>query len=346
LKDGIRVHGPETALTDFVRVLSLDNDEQRSREKLGRYIREAAMLLGAGSAAESLALLREARTQYPSHPSLEMVLATAEESFARQNEKEIVAAVRKATLEKEQAGDLVGAREEISKGLRRLPASKDLIQIDISLRERVLLAEREKRIEYLVREIQSAMEQGDWHRAKAENASARNEFPEQIAFDELATQIARSQKDAEVEKALGDARDLLGKGKLEDAAFELANLEPQHGTHTLWKAEKRRLDEYQSFVAELRRAEEFRSRGQREYAKEVVERLMSRASQIPDGTVWVSQAAALLKTIGADTGSSRTGSTTVNKAITGAGKICTACGNMLPEQARFCDRCGKPLAKT
>jgi len=71
VKSGIRLHGQDVVLSDLCRVIGLEIEDRRSRERLDQYRRKAEDLLKSGSPAEALGVLREARSQYPSEPSLE-----------------------------------------------------------------------------------------------------------------------------------------------------------------------------------------------------------------------------------------------------------------------------------
>ena len=127
LKNGLQAHGHDTQLSDLCRVLTLEIEDLRLSERLRRYLADASALLQAGSVSKALALLREARTHYPTEPALELALAIAEEQYTQQSENEIVASVLQTARDKEKAGDFSGAIEEINKGLVRLPTSKDLL---------------------------------------------------------------------------------------------------------------------------------------------------------------------------------------------------------------------------
>jgi eukaryotic-like serine/threonine-protein kinase len=378
VKSGIRLHGQDVVLSDLTRVIGLDIEDRRSRERLDHYRRNAEEFLGSGSPAEALALLREARSQFPSEPSLELLLGKAEERYARQSEHEIVTSVVKASSERQRAGDLAGAIEEIGRGLRRLPAARDLLQAAASLRERIQSSEREKQVDRFVTEIKETIEAADWARARSAIASGKRDFPDQVIFDDLAAQVQSKQHEAETEKALAGVREHLKTGNLERAAVGLADLEPLYGSDGLWKAEKRNLERHQIYVAELRKAEGFRNGGKYEDAEFILRHLVE--SDAPDG-----RAAALLKATALDRASAhraigasrivwpkdelsadrklpvftrvnrnesnpripaprvstpRPPSETPNSRIRGT---CPACRVILPEGALFCDHCGKPV---
>ena len=376
LKSGMRLHGHDVALSDLSRVIGLEIEDRRSAERIENYCSRAEELLRTGSPSDALALLREARSQYPSEPSLELLLGTAEERYARQSEQEIVSSALHASEERERAGDFAGAMEEISRGLRRLPAAKDLLQAATALRDKMQAAERDKQMERVVREIGEAIKIADWARARSGIVAGKREFPEQIVFDELSTQVQSKQHEAETEKALAGVREYLKAGNLERAAVALAELQPVYGFDDVWKAEKRNLERRQAYLAELRKAEELRKTGRYEDAELILQQLAW--NDPPDG-----QAAALLKVNDLDRTSARNAaggsrivwpkdeSWTDGKSLSvpmsaekasGRGPVvqptptprsetpksrlrgmCPACRVILPQGAHFCDRCGRPV---
>jgi hypothetical protein len=375
LKSGIRLHGQDVALSDLSRVIGLETEDRRSIERLDNYCRKAEELLRSGSPSEALALLREARSQYPSEPSLELLLGTAEEKYARQSEHEIVTSVLHASSERQKTGDLAGAMEEIGRGLRRLPAAKDLLQAAASLRDRIQSAERDKQVERFVGEIGNAIEAGDWARARLAIVSGKREFPDQVVFDDLSAQVQSKQHEAETEKAVAGVREYLKTGNLQSAAVALADLQPVYGFDEIWKAEKRNLERRQTYASELRKAEELRKTGKYDDAELILKRLVE--NDPPDG-----QALALLKANSLERISSRKASRivwpkndnwtdgkspvvtkskdsesepgTVTPQVstprpesetpkTRIRGMCSVCRVILPQGARFCDRCGRPV---
>ncbi len=293
IRNGIRAHGQDAALSGLARVITLEVDDRRSAERLAQYRRDVGQLLEAGSYADALALVREARTHFPAEPSIELLLATAEEGSARHSESEIVAAVLAASSKREDAGDLNGALDEVAKGLRKLPTSKELLQSAANLRERIASAERSRRVAQTVRDVQLAIDQSNWNRARTNITQAQQEFPDQIIFDELLAQVAKRQRSAEADTALGPVREHLQRGNLEGAAVALAELEPVYGADDLWKTEKARLEGRQNFLADLRKAEDLRNRASYDQATELLRRLVrENPTNVP--------ALALLKTVEAE----------------------------------------------
>ena len=377
VKSGIRLHGQDVILSDLTRVIGLEIEDRRSSERLKHYRQKAEELLRSGSPADALALLREARSQYPSEPSLELLLGTAEERYARESEHEIVTSVLNVSTERQRSGDLVGAMEEIGRGLRRLPAARELLQAAASLRDRIQSAEREKQVDRFVSEIRDSIEAADWARAKSAIMAGKRDFPDQIVFDDLAAHAQSKQREVETDKALTGVREHLKMGNLEGAAVGLAELQPAYGSHDLWKREKENLERRQIYVAELRKAEDLRKAGKYEDAELILRRLVE--GDPPDG-----KAASLLKVNALDRASVRIATkskviwpekdgstdrnlpalTRMNKNESDPGKVtprssvprpsldtpqsrirgtCPACRALLPEGARFCDRCGKPV---
>jgi serine/threonine-protein kinase len=376
LKSSIRVHGQDTVLVDLSRVVGLELEDKRSIERLVRYRRDANQLMASGANSEALALLRDARTQYPAEPSLELLLAKAEESFAKHNEREIVASLLAEAAAFETLGNYIDAGEAVAKGLRRLPASKDLLQKAADLREKIHSQERERKIQVLVSDINSSMTAGDWNRAKSSLVAAQRDYPDQVIFDELAAQMAKRQRTAEVDKALTDVRLHLAEGNLERAVVALADLEPAYGSDELWKNEKASLMMKQRSIAELRRAEDLRESGKYQEAESILRRLLSEDHANE-------QAAAMLKIVLAElppgldpfpvlrpsaqrsgaegrdaelapvmTGPLKTvrsrilfDDAVVSSELPRAGLLkCSSCGTVLPERARFCDNCGKSIS--
>ena len=270
-------------------------------------------MLLAGVPSEALAVLREARSQYPSEPSLELLLGTAEERYARQSEQDIVKSVLQSSDEHQRQGNLAGAVDEVARGLRRLPASRELLQAAATLREIVQAAEREKQMEKFIREVGAAMTAGDWVRALAGIEAGKREFPEQIVFDDLASQMQAKQHEMETEKALAGLREYLRSGDLERAAVALAELAPVYGGEELWKTEKRNLERLQTYAADLRKAEELRKAGRYGEAETILQRLV--ASDPPNG-----QAAALLKVNNLD----RMSAPNAKRVVWAAGTLPTA----------------------
>jgi serine/threonine-protein kinase len=357
VKTAIRLHGQDVILSDLTRVIGLEIEDRRSNERLEQYRRRAEELLESGSPAESLALLREARSQYPSEPSLELLLGAAEERYARESEQEIVTSVLNASTERQKAGDLTGALEEVGKGLRRLPAALELLQAAASLRDRIQIAEREKQVDRCVREIKDSIDTADWARTRSAIIASKRDFPDQIVFDELAAQAHSKQREAETDKALNGVRQHLKAGNLEAAAVGLADLRPAYGSSELWKTEKRNLERRQTYVVDLRKAEDLRKQGNYDGAEPILRRLVE--SDPPDG-----QAEKLLKVNGLDRMSSRaaqkskviwpeedvsTERTPVTRPSWDAPQsqvlgTCPSCRAILPKGARFCERCGKQIA--
>ena len=295
ITDSIRLHGQDAALSRLSRVLTLELDDKRSGERLGQYRRDVTQLLAANAFADALALVREARTHFPVEPSIELLLATAEEGSARQSESEIVAGTLALSAQREQAGDLSGALEEVSKGIRKLPTAKDLLQAAANLRERIASAERARRVAEAARDVQIAIDQSNWNRARQSLAQGQQEFPDQIVFDELLMQIGNRQRTAEAEKALAGVREQLQRGHLEGAAVALATLEPIYGGEELWKTEKLRLEARQNFLLDLRRAEDLRNSAKYDEALDLLRRLVrENPASAP--------AIALLKTVEAEIG--------------------------------------------
>ncbi len=376
LKSSIRVHGQDTVLVDLSRVVGLELEDKRSIERLVRYRRDANQLMASGANSEALALLRDARTQYPAEPSLELLLTKAEESFAKHNEREIVASLLAEAAAFENLGNYIDAGEAISKGLRRLPASKDLLQKAADLKDKIHAQDRERKIQVLVSEINSSMTAAEWNRAKASLAAAQRDYPDQVIFDELAAQMAKRQRTAEVDKALTEVRAHLAAGNLERAVVVLADLEPAYGSDELWKKEKAALMMKQRCIAEFRRAEDLRGAGKYQEAESILRRLLS---EDPADE----QAAAMLKIVLAElppgldpfpvlrpsaqrngaegrdaelalvsTGPPKAARSRIvfDDSVTSgelprAGLLkCSSCGTVLPERARFCDNCGKSLS--
>jgi eukaryotic-like serine/threonine-protein kinase len=378
VKSGIRLHGQDVVLSDLNRVIGLEIEDRRSYERLENYRRNAEEFLRLGSPADALALLREARSQYPSEPSLELLLGTAEERYARQSEDEIVVSVLTISSERQKVGDLAGAMEEIGRGLRRLPAARELLEAAASLRERIQSAEREKQVDRAVSEIRDALEAADWSRARNAILAGKRDYPDQMVFDDLAIQVQSRQRNAETEAALAGVREHLKNGNLEAAAVGLAKLQPVYGSEESWKVEKDNLEKRQVYVADLRKAEELRKNGKYEDAEMILRNLLE--SDPPDG-----KAAALLKVNARDRGAARIAATSSrivwpkdsltdgkSRVFPQSGKresdqgiatsglptpwpstdtprtlplraSCSACRSILPEGARFCDHCGKPI---
>ena len=220
LKEGIRVNGQETVLTDFLRVVSLDNEEQRSREKLSRYIRDSVMLLGAGSAAESLAILREGANP--------VSLSSFARNGARHRRKKVSPGrtkkrssprCAKPCLIESKPTTLPGSA---GRSLQRSPPAAGFQGPDSDRYESA--GARSGRRSGEAHRVPGARDrERDRHRRleprPREQRSCPQRIPEQIVFDSLATRISQSQKNAEVEKALSDARELLNKGKLDEAGL-------------------------------------------------------------------------------------------------------------------------------
>jgi TolA-binding protein len=293
VKDGLRRFGNHTILLDLSRVLTLEIEDRRSRDRLEHCLASAADLLKAGSALKALVILREARTQFPTEPALELSIAGAEELYAQQSEHDIVASILQIAQDREKSGDLAGAAEEINKGLRRLPTSKDLLSAASELQVRTHIAEREKRIQTLTQEIQTAIDAGEWAQATAKANAAQREYPDQTVFDELASQIRTKQRAAEVEKAVAPVRELLKNGNLDWGAIALAQLEPAYGKDEIWKAEKRTLEKRLAYLDRQRKAEDFRNNGEYDKAEPLLQAL---AEEDPGNA----QVAALLKVVRAD----------------------------------------------
>jgi serine/threonine protein kinase len=381
LKSGIRLHGQDVALSDLSRVIGLQVEDRRATERIENYCSKAEALLRTGSPSDALAVLREARSQYPSEPSLELLLGTAEDRYARQSEQEIVSSILNGSADRQQAGDLAGAMEEIARGLRRLPAARELLQAAAVLRDKLQSAERDKQMDRFVRDVGDAIKSSDWVRARSGILAGKREYPDQIVFDELAVQVQAKQHEADTEKALAGVREFLKAGNLERAAMALAELAPVYGFEETWYAEKRNLERLQGYAADLRKAEELRKSGRYEDAEIILRRLV--ADSPPNG-----QAAALLKVNDLDRISARnakrivwaegaapvstgkeTGPGTVVRRIptplppapppgtprpatprpeaealkTRIRGMCPNCRVILPPSAKFCDRCGRQV---
>ncbi len=309
LGNGLRMHGNDAILSDMCRGITMDLEDRRSCDRLLRYRSAASDLLTSGSVADALATLREASTHYPAEPSLELLLATAEEHFAKQSEQEIVASILRASTDRENTGDLAAASKEIAEGLRLLPASKELLLASANLRTKIQSAERESGIQRLASEIRQYMDSGEWEQAGSSAAAAKQEYPDQIVFDELATQIQTRQRAAETEKAMTAVRQFLQSGDLESAAIALAKLEPAYGSDEIWKAEKRNLDLRLADLASKDSAGPVTSKAPPSTGDEGV----------PKRRVVFAPGA----------------------KVRPVPRFCLGCKAALPDRARFCDTCGK-----
>jgi hypothetical protein len=143
-------------------------------------------------------------------------------------------------------------------------------------------------MEKFIREVDAAITTGDWVRARSGIEAGKREFPDQIVFDDLASQVQAKQHEMETGKALADVRECLRSGDLERAAVGLAELAPLYGSEEIWKTEKRNLERLQTYATDLRKAEELRKAGRYEDAEKILQRLVG--DDPPNG-----QAAALLK---------------------------------------------------
>lgn len=370
MKNGLKLHGNDTILSDMSRIAMLEREDRRSREQLQCFQKTASDMIASGSIPEALATVREACSIYPMEPSLELLLATAEEQLAQHNEREIVAAALNSSSDREKAGDLAGALEEIAKGLGRFPGSKNLQAAFATMKTKVQSAERERRIQKLALEIRRTMENGDWGQAAAVTSAAQREYPDQIVFDELAGQIKNGLRAAEVEKSVSGVRECLKKGDLESAAILLAQLEPVYGSEEIWRAEKRNLERRHDFPERLRKAEEWHRNGKYGEAEILLLQLLEEDPANEEAT-------ALLKLVPtklplqspdppkreapekarhsvdqlASTGEASRIKRRVQfgEALLFATKdrpvtrLCSRCNMTLPERARFCDTCGSAV---
>jgi hypothetical protein len=297
-------HGWDTMLTGLNRVLSLEIEEARETARLFRFHSDVSRLISARAFDEALTMLRDATDEVKLEPSFELLLFKAEDGYAKQNENEIVAAIMAAFSELERAGDLRGAMDLIANGLCRLPASKELDIAAVRLREKIQTEIIEGRVNERAGEIRAMIARAEWGLARAGIALAKKEHPDRPEFDELSGQISSIQRSAEAQTALAEARELLNQGDLERARIALASLESRYGNEDVWKKEKARLE---------RQQETPRAAAPGQSGLSLPKRRVSFAPSFPSPA------------------SARASKTN-----------CPSCGIQLPDQARFCDNCGRP----
>jgi len=66
----------------------------------------------------------------------------------------------------------------------------------------------EKQVDRFVSEVEDSLAASDWVRARSAIIAGKRDFPDQVVFDDLATQAQSKQREAETKKALAAVREI------------------------------------------------------------------------------------------------------------------------------------------
>jgi len=202
--------------------LALWTEAQRQKtQELAAILRQARQLLisGQADAAESLAGTHYAR--FSGEPDYNAFCKEIAEQKARLNEaarrdqekRQFVARELGRASKYEGGGDLPGALEVVRNALQQLPGEAVLTRELRRLEQVCGDADRSRRLENVVREIQSEIDKKVWEAALTLIQKASAEFPGEPVFLELQA-LAYEKRQAELDGFLARARSYLVKGEI------------------------------------------------------------------------------------------------------------------------------------
>jgi TonB family protein len=230
---------------EVVDLLSLAADAlQRSRETAARVavvLDEARLLVDSNRPDLALQFLRESLAGLPDQPQIASEVSAIEAMLPAWNARRFVSDVlaRAAALDQLQGAGV--ALSVVEEALQSYPASGELSKAAGQLRDRVRCQERQKRLSRRLEAIRRRIDSQAWPQALALLEPARAEFPEETEFDTLLRLVEEGIRRSECERAVADARQLLGDGETEQAEHAIQEALERLGDSPLFAAVREEL---------------------------------------------------------------------------------------------------------
>ena len=219
---GRREFGDEARLVDLARQLELEIEQRRYTAELESLLRDCRASMAAGRHAETLARLERAG-EFSGEAEVIVLREQARTAAVRDEERRFVEDVLSAAAKLQAEGASSQAFARVEEGLARYPEDPNLKSAALRLQEQVALERLRGSIEMRRSGIRREIQEGAWSRAEAALGRAREEFPGDPAFDDLADEVKRGVYEAGWRAVESGVQRVLAAGDPAEAKRKLAD---------------------------------------------------------------------------------------------------------------------------
>jgi len=264
--------GPEAKLLEFNRQLEFEREQQAYQAGLRQTLEEGKRLLAEGQADAAVTLLEGKVASYPRESELAILLASARQVRAEQEEQRFVQRILAEAHDLAERREHRAALQKVEDALRRYSWSSELTQAAETLRDGLRKEEERRKIEAHTEGIQKAVAAQDWQRANAAAKAALAEFPGEKSLQDLAETVRNRLQEAELEQLVGQG---FAKNDLEDVERQLTVTRMMLGETLVWRDSQRELESRRAYQAALEEAGKRRAQGRLQDAEEILRGLIA-----------------------------------------------------------------------
>ena len=267
IREGQRGLGEDARFIELAHEIELELEQRRYSAGLEQLMQEAGELIAAGRYFEATVLIETAK-EYDKEPEVRALREKARAGLAQEFEQHFVSERLSESENLEKRGELSQALDAVERGLARYPQNSRLEDAAGRLRELIARKHRRSAIEECRVPILIEIGKRAWERAAEAIRRARDEFPDEGAFDDLA---------AQVEAGLYElVRQNLDAEQTDQAEESLENTRTLYGQSARYTELKREIDSRRDEEGELRKAERLMASGHLVEAEQVLNGILDR----------------------------------------------------------------------
>src|SRR5262249_10888889 len=218
------ITGLDQALTLYpadARLLALRSEitaELRERQGAARkaqVLEEAQWLVDRGRPDLAAQLLRESCRQMPDQADLPARLSAVQAQLSEWNARREIQDVLARVAALEQLQESSVGLAVVEEALHSHPASSELQQAALNLRDRAHEEERRKKLARRLEAIRQRIATKSWSQALSLLESAREEFPDEPEFEAQFRNVQEELNRSECERVIAEFRQFLSEGEID-----------------------------------------------------------------------------------------------------------------------------------